>query len=138
MTRIYQPVETTAKLIMDTLVNGPPRSFAELMDETGLTGPQITWGLWHIREVLAKDTENPIVCEHDGETFRYTIAPSLAAAKRYVAQRVSILRTYAQNLRTGTNEPAVARWAGAKLRRVQRDILRVEEDLNEILEEIGA
>lgn len=115
-----------------------------LARETGLNLGQTERGLNGVREFAAEVEAEAFVYDPTAAVIgrrvvqhRYYFAESRIEARDYMRRRLSILQTWAANLRTGTADPALKKFGGSILRRIDRDLTRVEEDLNDLVDLAG-
>ena len=140
--RTYIRREEVTARVLDALPVGPPGKTKKMLaKETGLNLGQVGRGLNGVREFAAEVKSEAFV--HDPTAavigrkavqFRYYFAENRIEAKDYLRRRLSLLQTWAANLRTGTADPALKKFGGANLRSIDRHLTRIQEDLEELVE----
>jgi hypothetical protein len=108
----------------------------DLVTLTGLSRAQAKAGLGHINHILQEDRSQPIVVVHRGLACYYILPEHYAEAEEWLRNRGRDLRTRLLTERS-RGVAAFAKWPN-EAARIERDMTRTIEDLEDVLLKIGA
>jgi hypothetical protein len=117
--------------VMDALACLYQASSQEICDYTGMSRYEFTKiALPYAKDILAQYKEEPIAYIRG----KYQLAVELSEVKEYLAPAIRGMVTHIRRMRSGSLTPALKKFGDSEtIRRLTKDLRRVEEDLTDLL-----